>query len=69
MTTSDEQLSFDFQSLATVESALEPEGVMPSPIVTLDQIRQQRYRLQVLERVRQARIFDTSQIDGDRLEG
>lgn len=69
MTTSDEQLSFDFVYLARPECSLEPERLMPSPVVSLEQVRQQRYRLHVLERVRQARIFDTSQIDSDLLEG
>ncbi|MFP3384394.1 hypothetical protein [Tritonibacter sp. SIMBA_163] len=72
MTTSDEQLSFDFKSLPCAESSSEALGTVctvPSSVVSLDQIRQQRYRLQVLEKVRQARIFDTSEIANDLLEG
>lgn len=69
MTTSDEQLSFDFKSLPCVESSSESLSIAPSSVVSLDQIRQQRYRLQVLEKVRQARIFDTSEIAHDLLEG
>lgn len=69
MTTSDEQLSFNFQSLTCMESSSKPVCIAPDSVVSLDQVRQQRYRLQVLERVRQAGIFDTSKIAHDLLEG
>lgn len=69
MTVDDGQLSFDFKHLSPVEKTEHLSSSTEGTVVSLEQIREQRYRMQMLERVRQARIFDTESLDHDLLEG
>lgn len=65
----DTQLSFDFNSLRDDNKDIRDQSPREVAVVSLDQVREQKYRLQVLERVKQARIFDTSDLVDERLEG
>lgn len=69
MTIDDAQLSFNFNILNGDHKEVDEHSPRRPAVVSLEQVREQKYRLQVLERVRQARIFDTSDLVDERLEG